>query len=164
MREIKPPAPVTDVLPRPWLFLAGAIDQDRAERWQERLVADLASLPGTAFNPRRDAWDATWGQDLDDPRFAEQVTWELDALEQADVIACWLPASSQAPISLLELGLHARRGRVVVGCPPGFHRRGNVRAVCQRFAVPHVDRLTDLATAIRDRLTSTAPPGTGAPP
>ena len=47
--------------------------QDRAERWQDRMVTDLASLPGTVLNPRRDAWDATWGQDLDDHRFAEQV-------------------------------------------------------------------------------------------
>ena len=158
MREIKPPTPVTADLPRPWLFLAGAIDQDRAERWQDRMVAELASLPGTVLNPRRDAWDATWGQDLDDPRFAEQVAWELDALERADAIACWLPAGSQAPISLLELGLHARRGRLVVGCPPGFHRRGNVRAVCQRFGVPHVDSLTELTSAIRHRLTISPEP------
>jgi hypothetical protein len=156
MKEIKPPTTVTADLARPWLFLAGAIDQDRAERWQDRMVADLAGVSGTVLNPRRDAWDGTWGQDLDDPRFAEQVDWELDALERADAIACWLPAGSQAPISLLELGLHARRGRLVVGCPPGFHRRGNVKAVCQRFGVPHVDSLTEVATAIRHRLTTSS--------
>ena len=156
MREIKPPTPVTADLSRPWLFLSGAIDQDRAERWQDQMVADLADLPGTVLNPRRVAWDASWGQDLDDPRFAEQVDWELDALERADAIACWLPAGSQAPISLLELGLHARRGRLVVGCQPGFHRRGNVKAVCQRFGVPHVDSLTEVATAIRHRLTTSS--------
>lgn len=152
MKELKPPAPITPELPRPWLFLAGAIDQDRAERWQDRVVAALPDFTGTVLNPRRDAWDATWGQDLDDPRFAGQVAWELDGLEAADAIVCWLPAGSQAPVSLLELGLHARRGRLIVGCPSGFHRRGNVRAVCTRFGVPLVDGLADLIAAVRVRL------------
>jgi hypothetical protein len=152
MREIRPPQDLLPDLPRPWLFLAGAIDQDRAERWQDRIVAELTVLPGTVLNPRRDAWDASWGQDLDDPRFAGQVAWELEGLEQADAIVCWLPAGSLAPISLLELGLHARGGRLVVGCPPGYHRRGNVRAVCQRFGVPQVDNLEEMVAVVRRRL------------
>ncbi|MBA3685319.1 MAG: nucleoside 2-deoxyribosyltransferase domain-containing protein, partial [Planctomycetes bacterium] len=133
MRHERPPLPIDDAWERPWVFLAGAIDQDRAERWQDQACNALGDLPGTVLNPRRDAWDANWGQDLDDARFAGQVAWELDALDRADVVACWLPAGSQAPISLLELGLHARGGRLLVGCPPGFHRRGNVRAVCARY-------------------------------
>ena len=143
MKHHRPPAPIESTQPRPWLFLAGAIDQNRAERWQDRAVSALDTVAGTVLNPRREAWDSSWGTDLDDPRFAEQVAWELSALEQADAILCWLPAGSQAPVSLLELGLHARGGRLVVGCQPGFHRRGNVRAVCQRFAVPHADTLDD---------------------
>lgn len=152
MKHVQAPAPVTDTLGHPWVFLAGAIDQDRAERWQDRVVASFADLPGTILNPRRDDWDATWRQDLDDPRFAEQVTWELDAMDRADVIACWLPADSQAPVSMLELGLHARDGRLMVGCPSEFHRHGNVDAVCQRYAVPLLARFPDLISAIRDRL------------
>ena len=152
MKQILPPSPLTADLPRPWIFLAGAIDQDRAERWQDCAVAALADVPGTVLNPRRQDWDATWGNDLDDPRFAGQVAWELDGLEQADVVACWLPAGSQAPVSLLELGLHARRGRLEVGCPVGFHRRGNVRVVCARFAVPVHATLVELLASVRRRL------------
>ena len=136
MTPILPPAPVLPQAHRPWVFLAGAIDQGRAEPWQDVVMQHLQHRPGTVLNPRREAWDATWRQDLDDPRFAEQVTWELDALEAADAILCWLPAGSQAPISLMELGLHARRGRLVVGCPAGFHRHGNVDAVCRRWNIP----------------------------
>ncbi len=150
MRCLKPPAEL--VFDPPSVFLAGAIDMDRAERWQDLVVRALDDLPGTALNPRRDAWDATWGQDLDDPRFAAQVAWELDALDRADVVACWLPAGSAAPVSLLELGLHARGGKLVVGCPPGYHRRGNVRAVCARYGVPHVDTLDALVARVRERL------------
>lgn len=157
MKHIQPSAPVTIDLPRPWVFLAGAIDQDRAERWQDRAVAALGDVPGTALNPRRDDWDATWDNDLDDPRFAAQVAWELEGLEWADAIVCWLPAGSQAPISLLELGLHARGGRLVVGCPVGFHRRGNVRAVCARFGVPLHGTLADVLGDVRQRLASASP-------
>lgn len=156
MRAVLPPAPPDAALPRPWLFLAGAIDQGRAERWQDAAVAALADLPGTALNPRREAWDAGWGTDLDDPRFADQVAWELDALEAADLVLCWLPAAAQAPVSLLEIGLHARRGRLIVGCEPGFHRRGNVRAVCARYTVPVADTFTAAIALVRHRL--------GAPP
>jgi hypothetical protein len=44
-----------------------------------------------------------------------------------------LAPDTKAPISLLELGLFARSDRVVVGCPDGFWRRGNVEIVCQRY-------------------------------
>lgn len=152
MKACTAPTAFPGDLPRPWLFLAGAIDQGRAEPWQDRVIADLADLPGTILNPRRSAWDATWGNDLDDPRFVEQVTWELDALEAADHVACWLPAEASAPVSLLELGLHTRGGRLVVGCPPGFHRRGNVRLVCARWSVPCVASLPELLTHLRARL------------
>jgi Nucleoside 2-deoxyribosyltransferase like len=143
MTPILPPTPIPPDAQRPWVFLAGAIDQGRAEPWQDVVMQHLQDRPGMVLNPRREAWDATWRQELEDPRFAEQVTWELDALEAADAILCWLPAGSQAPISLLELGLHARRGRLVVGCPPGFHRHGNVQAVCRRWNIPMAASLTE---------------------
>ncbi|MCA9639326.1 MAG: hypothetical protein KC492_01495 [Myxococcales bacterium] len=63
MLELKPPTPFSEA-PRPWFFLAGSIEMDRAERWQERLVAQLAKRDGSILNPRRDSWDASWRQDL----------------------------------------------------------------------------------------------------
>ena len=66
------------------------------------------------------------------------MEWELDGLERADVIAMWFAPDTRAPITLLELGLHARRKKVVVGCPDGFWRRGNVEIVCARFGIPLV--------------------------
>ncbi|MCB9586428.1 MAG: nucleoside 2-deoxyribosyltransferase domain-containing protein [Polyangiaceae bacterium] len=83
MLELKPPTPFSEA-PRPWFFLAGSIEMDRAERWQERLVAQLAKRDGSILNPRRDSWDASWRQDLSEPRFVEQVEWELAGQEQAD--------------------------------------------------------------------------------
>jgi hypothetical protein len=152
MKPQLPPDPLHDALPRPWLFLAGAIDQDRAERWQDVAITALQDKPGTVLNPRREAWDATWVQSLENPQFAAQVAWELDGLERADVIICWLPSAAQAPISLLEIGLHARGRRLLIGCEPGFHRAGNVHAVAQRFAVPVVETLGDLIALARTQL------------
>ena len=138
------------------MFLAGAIDQDRAERWQDVVINNCRDLLGTLLNPRRANWDPTWNQSLDNSHFAEQVAWELDALEQADLIICWLPATAQARISLMEIGLHARRGRLLIGCAIGFHSRGNVLAVGQRFGVPVLDTLPALVEAAKQRLAAIA--------
>jgi hypothetical protein len=43
----------------------------------------------------------------------------------------------------------ARSGKLVVGCPPGFYRRGNVEIVCERFAIPLVASWDDFVAAVR---------------
>ena len=142
MLVYKPPASWTAAADATVVFLAGSIEMGSAADWQAALTVDLAAhLADQAgyvvmLNPRRDAWDASWRQTIDEPRFREQVEWELDGLERADVIAMWFAAETRAPITLLELGLHARSGRLVVGCPEGFWRKGNVEVVCARFGVP----------------------------
>ena len=151
MRLITAPDPQPPPGGDPVLFLAGSIEHDRAPRWQDQVVTSLNDVAVTILNPRRPDWDATWGSDLDDPRFAEQVSWELAGLERADCIACYLAPGTISPISLLECGLHARSGRLIVACPPGFQRRGNVRAMCRQYAVPLVDDLPQLIAAVRSR-------------
>jgi len=142
MLVCKPPAPWTAGPDTTVVFLAGSIEMGSATDWQAELAAFLvARLPDHAgkvivLNPRRDAWDASWRQSIDEPRFREQVEWELDGLERADVIAMWFAPETRAPITLLELGLHARGGKLVVGCPDGFWRKGNVEVVCARFGAP----------------------------
>lgn len=132
----KPPAPLAVPDGARAVFLAGSIEQGTAEDWQARLTAALADRDVVVLNPRRDEWDASWRQSIDEPRFRGQVEWELDGLERADVIAMWFAPATRAPITLLELGLHARGGKVVVGCPDGFWRKGNVEIVCARFGIP----------------------------
>jgi hypothetical protein len=132
----KPPSPHEPSDGRHTLFLAGSIDMGATEDWQAEVVSRLSDLDIVVLNPRRDDWDASWRQSIDEPQFRGQVEWELDGLERADVIAMWLARESQAPISLLELGLFARSGKVVVGCPAGFWRRGNVEVVCARYEIP----------------------------
>ena len=65
---------------------------------------------------------------------------------------------TKSPITLLELGLMARSGKLVVACPDGFWRRGNLEVVCARYQVPLVSGLDELLAHVRARLIRT---GTG---
>lgn len=152
MRVCKPPAPFAVSATDRVVFLAGSIDQGRADDWQTAIAAALTGLDVVVLNPRRDAWDASWQQSIENLEFRGQVTWELDGLERANRIAVWFAPASQAPITLLEFGLHARGGKLVVGCPSGFWRRGNVEVVCERFAIPLVANWDEFVAAVRASL------------
>ncbi|MFO0617149.1 MAG: nucleoside 2-deoxyribosyltransferase domain-containing protein [Polyangiaceae bacterium] len=134
------------------VFLAGSIDMGAAEDWQAKLVSRLEDLPVVALNPRRDAWDASWVQRMANAEFRAQVEWELDGLALADVVAMWFAPESRAPITLLELGLTAPTGKLVVGCPDGFYRKGNVEIVCARYGVPLLETFDAFVAEVRARL------------
>jgi Nucleoside 2-deoxyribosyltransferase like len=151
-RVLKPPAPIDLAPGERSVFLAGSIDMGRAEDWQSALTRGLAASEVVILNPRRDAWDATWEQDIAFAPFREQVEWELDGLERATVIAMHFSATSQAPVTLLEFGLFAQSGRVVVCCPPEYWRRGNVEIVCRRYGVVMQPDLQALAAEVRRRV------------
>lgn len=134
------------------IFLAGSIAQDKAEKWQDKVIAALSDTPMTILNPRRAQWDASWKQEKDFQPFHEQVSWELNALEAADNIIIYFDPKTEAPISLLELGLFAQSGKVMVCCPEGFWRKGNVDIVCERFGIPQKDTLETLIKELRNKL------------
>jgi excisionase family DNA binding protein len=148
----KPPAPLPPAGGTPSVFLAGSIEMGAAEDWQARLTQALADLDVLILNPRREAWDASWVQSLANPQFREQVEWELAGLELATVVAMYFAPATKAPVTLLELGLCADVGKVVVCCPEGYWRRGNVEVVCARYDLPLVASLDELAAEVRARL------------
>jgi hypothetical protein len=118
------------------VFLAGTIDMGNSVDWQEQATQYLLNKNYVIYNPRRESWDSSWEQQITNPKFAEQVQWELDALDKADIIIMNLLPNSQSPISLLELGLHATSGKLKVCCPNAFWRSGNVQVVCNRYNIP----------------------------
>ena len=63
-----------------------------------------------------------------------------------NLCACVLRAlgDSRSPISLLEMGLYARSGKLFVACSPDYYRYDNVRITCRRYGVPLYDSLTAL--------------------
>lgn len=134
------------------VFLGGSIEMGTAEDWQPQAAAALDAPGVTVLNPRRGQWDASWPQDPQFGPFAEQVRWELRALDRAEVALIYFAVGTRAPISLLEMGLHARQGRLVVCCPEGFWRRGNVLITCEEYDVPCHARLRDAISDVRARL------------
>lgn len=120
-----------------------------ASRWQDAVIDGLEDRSGTILNPRRSAWDSSWKQSIDNPVFREQVEWELASLEAADQVAMYFDPTTRAPITLLELGLVAASGKLVVACPDGYWRRGNVQVVCDRYRVPLLPDLPALQTWLR---------------
>ena len=152
MKVYRPPAAVQLEHGTRSLFLAGSIEMGTAANWQKRLVDELGERDLVVLDPRRDEWDASWTQSIDNPQFRGQVEWELDNLDRADVIAMWFEPATKSPITLLELGLHAKDGRLIVGCPDGFWRKGNVEVVCARYAIPLVGDWATFVAAIRARV------------
>lgn len=143
------PVPADDRLK---VFLAGSIDMGGTQDWQAQLARELADEGVVLLNPRREDWNPAWKPVAEEPEFRRQVEWELTALQRADVIAMYLAPGSQAPVSLLELGLHAGSGKVLLACPDGFWRKGNVDIVAQRYGIPRYGSLPALAQAVRERL------------
>jgi hypothetical protein len=124
-----------------------------ASDWAEIVTEGLSDLDIAILNPRRDDFNAKLKQDVTNPQFVEQVTWELDGQDNATAIVMHFDAEGESPITLLELGLYAASGRIAaVHCPVGFWRRGNVEIVCKHHNIPFVDSLDELVEKARDML------------
>jgi len=121
----------------------------KAENWQERMAAALRHMDVLILNPRRTHWNAAWEQSIDNPDFKQQVEWELDALDISDMVFMHFVPETRSPITLLELGIHVAKNpqKLVVSCPDGFWRKGNVDVVCNRYGVKQVEGLNELVKA-----------------
>ncbi len=133
----------------PTIFLAGSIEMGNAEPWQKKIVEAMSDKHVVFYNPRRDDWDSSWKQDIKNSQFREQVEWELEAQEDADVIIMYFDPNTKSPITLLELGLFAKKPMVVC-CPEGFWRKGNVDIVCKRYNIAQVESLDGLIKGLRE--------------
>jgi hypothetical protein len=154
MKEIKSPERYKSFNNNPKIFLAGSIEMGTAINWQLIVATSLESYNGYILNPRRDDWDSSWKQELNNPQFYEQVTWELDMLDACDYIFMYYDPATKSPISLLELGLHACGGSksIIVCCPDGFWRKGNVDIVCQRYNIPVYSDFETAIVALKSKL------------
>lgn len=150
------PKPVEYKENRPSVFLAGSVEKGCGGQWRLEMVQRLQHLPITILDPWRDDWDSSWAERKSDEKFAAQVQWELDNLERVDVIALYLAPNTEAPISLLELGLFGGTKNVVVCCPEEFYLKGNVEIVCERLGVPLVVTFEDFVKAVIEKLQSSS--------
>jgi len=154
MKMLKAP----NVIPEfdsPSIFLAGSIEMGVAEQWQERLGNMLTDIKCILLNPRRDDWDSSWVQSIDNPEFNQQVTWELDGLDYAETIVFYFDPNTKSPITLMELGYVASMQRhltdVIVCCPYGFWRKGNVDIMCKHTGMKMANSLEEVAEFIKNK-------------
>lgn len=147
----KPPTKLPEII-QPIVFLAGSIEMGVADAWQDRVAEALNDLDVCVLNPRRDTWDHSWEPKIENEQFREQVEWELNGLERSDVIVMYFDPRTKSPISLLELGLHATKNKIIVYCPEGFWRKGNVDVVCERYGIPRCTTEKEFIQSVRDRL------------
>ena len=132
------------------IFLGGSIDMGNAVDWQAQVTEALAQKNVILLNPRRDDWNKNWKPTSNDSNFRQQVEWELAALEAADIIIMHFAPGSQSPVSLLELGLYARTGKLMVVCPEGYWRKGNVDIVAEKYKIKTFDSLNTLTRHIEN--------------
>lgn len=133
------------------VFLAGSIDMGKAEEWQTKLTKEITKKfkKIAVLNPRRDDWDSSWEQSIDNEKFREQVEWELSSMELADIVVFYFDKNGEAPITLMELGLNAeRKKKIIVCCPDGFWKKGNVDVLCDYYDLPLVTSFEELVEAL----------------
>ena len=56
----------------------------------------------------------------------------------------YLDPNTISPISLLELGLLAHCRKMIIVCPDGFFRKGNVEVVCDIYDLPLLNTIDEL--------------------
>lgn len=153
---IKPPTLITteSIAGTASLALFGSIEQGKASEWQKTSEIFFEKHDVTIYNPRRDNWNFSWKQSIDNPQFVEQVEWELKVLENVNVKLFYFDPTTQAPITLLELGLSFLVGSLdtIVCCPEGYWRKGNVDIVCRRYGIHTEPTLDDALREARSRL------------
>ena len=150
--EIQAPNEIPNVKTNTKIFLGGSIEMGTAIDWQRDLIERLKDEMITFLNPRRSDWDSSWTQEITNPQFKEQVEWELNGLEIADIIVMVFDPNTKSPISLLELGLHASSEKMVVICPEGFWRQGNVDIVCEKYNIKQVLNIDELVEYIYEKI------------
>lgn len=150
---LQPPSNI-NFIPRQALrvFLAGSIEMDTACRWQDEAAERLSKLGFVVFNPRRKDWDSSWSQTFEDANFYQQVNWELDAIDAADLVIVYFDPKTKSPITLLELGYLIGRKTlsVAVICPEGFWRKGNVDIICHREGINQFKTIDEAIEAMND--------------
>lgn len=143
------------------VFLAGSIDQGTARLWQDELIAALKDKEWEIFNPRRLDWKTEWTNNS--PEFDYQVKWELFYIRMTRLIVFYFDENSKSPITLMELGLaiglrneylqalHSCRNKdyknirgIIVCCPKGYWRYGNVKILCDTYGVEMVPDMSSL--------------------
>lgn len=67
-------------------------------------------------------------------------------------IIMYFDGATMSPISLLELGLHARSKKLIGVCPKEFWRKGNVDVVCEYYDITQFNTLEEAVQYIKEMI------------
>ena len=136
------------------VFLAGTIDNGTAYPWADK-IPEMINDDSVAFlNPRRDDWDTSLEQSIDNDKFVEQVEWELEGIRNCDIVFFNFLGGSKSPVTMLELGIciSERPNDIIVVCPKDFWRKGNVDIVCSQKNITVYENLSQAIVELDRRL------------
>lgn len=128
----------------------------KAEDWQARVEKYFDFLSDvTLYNPRRDDWNSSWGQTIQDENFVGQVEWELQNLKNVDFIFMYFDPKTLSPISLIEFGMYVRCNpeKLIVCCPDGYWKKGNLQVTARKYGSVVYDTLEQALPALHVRMT-----------
>ncbi len=150
---IKAPKDIETSQGRMSIFLAGSIEGGIAKDWQSLFRGEFTNYNDNIviIDPRRDDYDTSIKMSKDDKNFIEQINWDQNMLERSDIIAMYLDPKTRSPISLIEFGQYVNSGKLIVCCPEGFWRKGNIEVMCERNNVPVFDNFSDFIQAVKDK-------------
>ncbi len=136
------------------VYVAGSIVVDESKKcwiysFIDKLGQHFQNKNLFVFHPMQKDWDSDWGITKADPKFRKQFEWELEAQELADIIVMHFEHDALAPISLMEFGLNVRPiaigySRLIVHCPEGFWKKGNVDIVCAKYGIKQAKTFDNL--------------------
>jgi hypothetical protein len=132
------------------IFLAGSVQT--GDDWREVLMQEFNKVNIEFFNPKIDSWDESWEEAQHNSKFNNQINWELNTAEESDIIFLYLHPKSKSPISLLELGLYAQTNKLIVCCPDGFWKKGNIDIVCTRYNIPIFDEINKAIGGLKTKI------------
>lgn len=154
--EYKPPV-FPEISGDRTIFLGGSIEMGKAVDWQKDFVQKAKEREGKLFwspydwnicNPRRDDWDNTWKQTIEDANFYQQVSWELTYLRRCNIKVFYFAEGTVSPITLFELGLHSQDPNTYICAHPDYLRRGNLEVYCHMYDKPLYSSLDEVISKI----------------
>ena len=122
------------------IFLAGPTPRDKdTTSWRPEAIELLEKLgyDGHVFVP--EPRDGKFAGD-----YVDQVEWETQALNQADVIVFWVPRSMRTMPALttnIEFGLWADTGKCVLGTPPEAEHVRYFQWIATKMKIPNYSTL-----------------------
>ena len=134
------------------LFLAGGITN--CPDWQQEMRELLKDLDIVIFNPRRKNFP------IEDPDAAfDQIKWEFEFLNRADMILFWFSRGSLNPIVLFEYGKWLMNTRdktnykpIFVGIDPEYKRRQDVELQTRFENIHYASRITYSLEALANQI------------